>query len=267
MPQASKIEATRFEDHDDGRVDNWRTEWPAYQRLAESIRRGIVDGTYKSGEKIPSEVALCKSSGLALLTVRQALGVLVDEGLLERFPGRGTFVTEINWRKASYVIHGLDDKVEADDVKVRIVCTEVRRASEEVAGKLGLEPGQAVSYLKRTIAVQNKPAFMVQEGYLLLDPFRPIMEAELASTYIIGLFQGGGQGLIKTAKMSIKPGLLSQEDATLLGREAGVCVFRLSYTFYDSAAKPLALGLFVIPEDALTLSSTIGVPLPLEGDD
>ena len=262
MPQALKVETITLEEAESGRV-----EWPAYQRLAESIRRRIVDGTYKSGEKIPSEVALCKSSGLALLTVRQALGVLVDEGLLERFPGRGTFVTEINWRKASFVLRGLDDKVSSDNIRVRVVCSDVRRASAEVAGKLGLGVGQAVAYLKRTIAVQSRDAFMVQEGFLLLDPFRPILEAELASTYLIGLFKGSGQGLVKTAKMAIKPSLLSEEDAALLGHEPGSCAFKLEYTFYDSAAKPLALGLFVIPEDAMTLTSTIGVPLPLEGDD
>ena len=262
MPQPLKAYTPPMEDQDNGHV-----ECPAYQRLAESIRRLIVDGTYKSGEKIPSEVALCKSSGLALLTVRQALGVLVDEGLLERFPGRGTFVTEINWRKATFVMHGLDDKVSSEDIRVRIVCSDVRRASEEVAGKLGLGVGRPVAYLKRTIAVQNRTAFMVQEGFLLLDPFRPIMEAELASTYLIGLFKGSGQGLIKTAKMKMRPGLMSQEDSALLGHEPGSPVFRLEYTFYDSAAKPLAFGLFVIPDEALTLSSTIGVPLSPEGDD
>ncbi|MDR2456268.1 MAG: GntR family transcriptional regulator [Deltaproteobacteria bacterium] len=262
MPQALKVETIGFEEG-----DSVHLEWPAYQRLAESIRRRIVDGTYKSGEKIPSEVALCKSSGLALLTVRQALGVLVDEGLLERFPGRGTFVTEINWRKASFVLRGLDDKVSSEDIRVRVVCSEVRRASAEVAAKMGLAAGQAVAYLKRAVAVHNRDAFMVQEGFLLLDPFRPIIEAELASTYLIGLFKGGGQGLIKTAKMAIKPGLISKEDAALLGQKPGSCAFKLEYTFYDSQAKPLALGLFVIPEDALTLTSTIGVPLPLEGDD
>ncbi|MDR1657955.1 MAG: GntR family transcriptional regulator [Deltaproteobacteria bacterium] len=262
MPQALKAENSNISE-----AENWHGDnSPAYQRLAESIRQNIVDGTYKSGEKIPSEVALCRSTGLALLTVRQALGVLVDEGLLERFPGRGTFVTELNWRKAVFVMHGLDDKVSSDDIRVRIVCSDVRRATEEVAKKLGLGIGSAVGYLKRTIGIQNRTAFMVQEGFLLLDPFRPIMEAELASTYLIGLFKGSGQGLIKTAKMLFKPGLLSQEDAVLLGHPEGTVIFRLEYTFYDSAAKPLAFGFFVIPEDALTLSSTIGVPLPLEGD-
>jgi DNA-binding GntR family transcriptional regulator len=60
---------------------------------------------------------------------------------------------------------------------------------------------------------------------------------------------------------------MSPEDAALLGHRPGACVFRLEYTFYDSAAKPMAFGLFTIPEDALTLSSTIGVPLPLEGEE
>jgi GntR family transcriptional regulator len=236
-------------------------ECPAYQKLAESIRRQIIDGTYKPGERIPSEVSISKSSGLALLTVRQALGLLVDEGLLERFPGRGTFVSELNWRKASFFMSGLDAIVSAEDVRVRIVCSDVRRATQEVAHSLMIGIGQAVAYLKRAITPPGHPPLMVQEGYLLLDPFRPIMEAELACTYLIGLFKGSGQGLIKTAKMAIKPSLISAEDAALLEKEPGSAVFKLSYTFFDSSSKPLAFGFFVIPEEVMDLSATIGLPL------
>jgi GntR family transcriptional regulator len=259
MLQPLKLEIEQAEARDNGHPD------PAYQKLADLIRKRIIDGTYKSGERIPSEAALCKSSGLALLTVRQALGVLVDEGLLERFPGKGTFVSEINWRKASFIMSGLEDHF--SDFKVHIVCSSVKRASEDVAKRLSLTIGEAVAYLKRAIGPQSRSALMVQEGYLLLDPYRPIMEAELASTYLIGLLKGSGQGLIKTANIRVKPGLLSSEDAALLERQEGEAVFKLEYTFYDSAAKPLAFGVFVIPEDAMTLSSTIGVPLVLEADD
>jgi GntR family transcriptional regulator len=260
MVQPLKIEIEQTEGRDNGHPD------PAYQKLANNIRKSIIDGTFKAGEKIPSEVSLCKSTGLALLTVRQALGVLVDEGLLERIPGKGTFITEINWRKATFIMNGLGD-LSSDDFKVRIVCVSVKRASEDVARRLSLAVGEAVVYLKRTIGPLSGPPFMVQEGFLLLDPYRPIMEAELASTYLIGLFKGSGKGLIKTANIKVKPGLLSTEDAAILELQEGEAVFKLEYTFYDSASKPLAFGLFVIPDEVIALSSTIGVPLSAETDE
>ncbi|MDR1486913.1 MAG: GntR family transcriptional regulator [Deltaproteobacteria bacterium] len=246
--------------------ENGHVEWPVYQKLAEIIRQRIIDGTYKSGEKIPSEVALCKSSGLALLTVRQALGVLADEGLLERFPGRGTYVSVLHLSKASFIMSGLEDRFSSEDLKVRIVCTSVKKASEDIAKRLSIKVGESVAYLKRTIGPQNEKPFMIQEGFFLLDPFRPIIEAELASTYLIDLFKGSGQGLIKTANIRVKPGLLPPEDAALLGRREGEAVFKMEYTFYDSASKSLAFGLFSILEEAMTLSSTIGVPLVTETD-
>lgn len=235
-------------------------EVPAYLRLAENIRRKIVDGVYQYGGRIPSEAELCRTSGLALLTVRQALGVLVEEGLLERFPGRGTYVKELSWRGASFSIDGLVDRVSGGDAKVRIVRTEVRRATAAIAEKLNVALGDSVVYLKRTIATEGA-VFLIQEGHLLLDPERPIMEAELEATYLTGLFTGSGNGLIKTARLTIVPISLAEENARLLGRPAGTPAFRLEYLFYDAASAPLAVGSFVTPEETLTLSATIGVRL------
>lgn len=231
---------------------------PAYLRLAASIRQKILDGVYQYGGRIPSEADLCRSSGLALLTVRQALGVLVEEGLLERFPGRGTYVKELSWRGASFAIDGLVDRVGGGDAKVRIVRTEVRRATAAIAAKLDISLGDSVVYLKRTIATDGA-VFLVQEGHLLLDPERPIMEAELEATYLTGLFTGGGNGLIKTARLTIAPVSLGEEEARLLGRSAGTPAFRLEYLFFDAASAPLAVGSFITPEETLTLSATIGV--------
>lgn len=236
------------------------SEAPAYLRLAENIRRDILEGVYKPGGRIPSEASLCKSSGLALLTVRQALGVLVEEGLLERFPGRGTYVKELSWRGASFSIDGLVDKVAGSETKVSIVRTEVRRSTAEISALLDVPLGSSVVYLKRTISTDGRP-FLVQEGHLLLDPSRPIMEAELEATYLTDLFAGSGQGLIKTAGLTIVPAALMDENAALLEKPGGTVGFRLEYVFFDAASAPLAAGYFLTADDSLKLSATIGVRL------
>lgn len=235
-------------------------EAPAYLRLAEQIRQQIVDGVYNPGGRIPSEASLCKSSGLALLTVRQALGVLVEEGLLDRFPGRGTYVKELSWRGASFSIDGLVDKVGGSETKVSIVRTEVRRSGPEISETLNVPLGSSVVYLKRTIAADGHP-FLVQEGHLLLDPFRPIMEAELEATYLTDIFAGSGQGLIKTACLTILPAAIDGENAALLGRAEGAVGFRLEYIFYDAASAPLAAGYFLTADDSLKLSAVVGLRL------
>jgi Bacterial regulatory proteins, gntR family len=64
----------------------------AYIRLAADLRRAIADGTYPPGSPTPSITTLSQQHGHARQTCAKALGVLVDEGLLIRYPGLGYYV-------------------------------------------------------------------------------------------------------------------------------------------------------------------------------
>ena len=64
----------------------------AYVRLASELRKAIADGTYSPGEPTPSITTLSQQSGHARQTCAKALNVLVDEGLLIRYPGLGYYV-------------------------------------------------------------------------------------------------------------------------------------------------------------------------------
>ena len=63
---------------------------PLYVQVQRRIRRAILDGTLT--DRVPSERALARQYGIAQMTVRRALAGLVDEGILTRQVGRGTFV-------------------------------------------------------------------------------------------------------------------------------------------------------------------------------
>jgi DNA-binding GntR family transcriptional regulator len=64
----------------------------AYVRLASDLRKSIADGKYSPGEPTPSITTLSQQSGHARQTCAKALNVLVDEGLLIRYPGLGYYV-------------------------------------------------------------------------------------------------------------------------------------------------------------------------------
>ena len=63
-----------------------------YKQLAAELRDQIQSGQLPSQSRIPSLVDLCDEYDMAPMTVRHAIRVLVDEGLLITSPGRGTFV-------------------------------------------------------------------------------------------------------------------------------------------------------------------------------
>ena len=64
----------------------------AYIRLAADLRKAIADGTYPAGSPTPSITTLSQQSGHARQTCAKALRLLVDEGLLIRYPGLGYYV-------------------------------------------------------------------------------------------------------------------------------------------------------------------------------
>lgn len=65
---------------------------PPYRQLASILRARIERGDYKPGRAIPSELRLQQEFGLARDTVRKAVRLLRDEGLLTVAAGRGAFV-------------------------------------------------------------------------------------------------------------------------------------------------------------------------------
>ena len=65
----------------------------AYIRLAAELRQAIAAGTYPPGSPTPSITTLSQQYGHARQTCSKALGLLVKEGLLIRYPGLGYYVT------------------------------------------------------------------------------------------------------------------------------------------------------------------------------
>src|SRR5690242_3381184 len=63
-----------------------------YAQLISHFREQILDGSLPAGARLPTELDLAEEHQISRGTVRQAMSVLVNEGLLERVRGRGTFV-------------------------------------------------------------------------------------------------------------------------------------------------------------------------------
>ena len=68
------------------------SQGPKYQVLRDSLVRAISYGHWKPGEKLPTEVELADELPFSLGTVQKAYSLLVEEGLIVRRRGRGSFV-------------------------------------------------------------------------------------------------------------------------------------------------------------------------------
>ncbi|MFH1615125.1 MAG: GntR family transcriptional regulator [Planctomycetota bacterium] len=79
-----------------------------YLEIAHDIRGKIQQGRFRANELLPSQNDLMQEYGVALATVRQVLGELQNDGLVESFRGKGTFVRDLskdipNWQVDHFV--------------------------------------------------------------------------------------------------------------------------------------------------------------------
>jgi GntR family transcriptional regulator len=71
-----------------------RSREPSYLQLAAILRGRIESGEIGPEEALPSITFLVQETGLAVGTVRKAIKILADEGLVVTVPGRGSFATK-----------------------------------------------------------------------------------------------------------------------------------------------------------------------------
>lgn len=69
---------------------------PLYEQIKEAIKKDIVTGSLREGEKLPSVRSLARDLKISILTVKKAYDELVDEGFIETRQGLGSFVLEDN---------------------------------------------------------------------------------------------------------------------------------------------------------------------------
>src|ERR1700743_3703864 len=65
-----------------------------WRQVADGIERGIADGTYAAGEKLPGEMEIAETYRVNRHTVRRALAALAERGLVRRERGSGTSVED-----------------------------------------------------------------------------------------------------------------------------------------------------------------------------
>lgn len=252
----------------DGRTDGFprggretldrESDHPAYAQLARILRDKIGRGIYRPGERIPSVPDLSAAFGVASMTVRQALDQLGREGLIAREQGRGTFVKAPHLGAAVFDLSDLRRQLTDSANEVRVLSARALRATARVASKLSVREGVRVISIRRLLIRDEAPIFYHSE-YLVWDPRRPLVEAELDVTSLLGLFSGVGNMDIKNGELTLRASALRESEALQLGEETGALSWIVEHLFYDFADKPVSWGRFVCREDRLTFRATIGV--------
>jgi GntR family transcriptional regulator len=115
----------------------------AYSQLAEQLVAEIADGRYPLGSRLPTEAELCRDTGLARGTVRQALQRIQDSGMISRRPGDGSRVVALSPLDDYQPVAGSPDDIVTLVQRTKILHPQVRDvvANTTLARRLGVSRG------------------------------------------------------------------------------------------------------------------------------
>ncbi len=156
---------------------------PYYHQLYEILRQTITRGEWQPDDILPSELELMERYQVSRITVRQALDQLVNEGLIYRQRGRGTFVAHPPVEQAlTRIISFTEDMRQRGFIPgTQVLSAELIPASPEIAGQLQVEPGEMLARLERLRLADNEP--MSLEESLLVHRYCPgILNHNYAAT-------------------------------------------------------------------------------------
>ena len=235
---------------------------PAYMQLVRILREQISEGLFRPGDRLPSESQLCKSYGVSPMTVRRAINVLLEQSVVSTAQGRGTFVKPLQLGAVTFGLEQLQALfTEAGATTVKMLEASIVKVDETIAEKLAVPVGSRSIHIRRLFSKNNEPRIYHVE-YMIYDPRRPVVEAEMEVTSLYGLFSGAGTSDIKWGQLSISAWVLSGMEATLLKAVDGSPAFYLEHTFYDYENQPMSWGGFYCRGDRFQFTTTVGV---LEG--
>lgn len=186
--------------------------------------RTLVDGL-EPGAPAPSERELVTRFGVARMTVRQAMDALVSEGLLERMPGRGTFVARPRRGTQRPISFSEEMTRRGLQPESQTLLTRIEQAGPGVARALGITEGDAVLHWRRLRRADGAP-MCVQDSFLnevLLPGFHV---KHMPPSLFDALTE---RGLRPTwAEDAVSAGIATPDEAALLEVEAPAPVLRVA---------------------------------------
>ena len=200
-----------------------QSRMPLYFQLEELIKKSISSGILKPGDMIPTEWELVDYFELSRTTVRQAMTDLVNENLLYRRKGIGTFVSKpkIDLQYMGTMV-SYNDQILSMGLtpSTKVLDFEVITAGSFLAGEMELKDEKKVIKLVRLRFADGEPIAVV-ESYLAYDLCKFILDVDMEENSLYQTLARQKNTTVVMVKRVVEAKLISREDSRVLNVEKG----------------------------------------------
>jgi GntR family transcriptional regulator len=188
---------------------------PKHQQLR-TILAELATTQLRPGDMLPSERQLCADYGVSRITVREALGQLVSEGLLVRTQGKGTFVAHRPARSRLHIASFHEDmrRMGLEPSTVVLSAGLVPSPPPLTVERLGLAPGGAAYHVRRLRLADRLP-MSVDDAWYSAELLPGLDELDLQASLYDTLARHYGRP-IDHAEQTVSAGLAGEEIGRLL---------------------------------------------------
>lgn len=209
----------------------------------EALSAAIAAGTYPPASRLPSEERLATTLRVSRVTVREALRVLEERGLIQRRHGRGTFVAERPIRKDLNRNFGITSMIQQAGYRpgTKSLSVEVVRDRPDLAERLQLHHGAELLIVTRLRLADSRPVIYSTEALsgdvLPSEDLRSLLTDERQSLY--GLLYQHCRIVVYRGMAELYPEVADRELAELLGVRRGAPLLRIDQVDYGATGEPV----------------------------
>lgn len=222
---------------------NNQSEVPLYQQLSNIIKDKILTGEYKTGQLLPSEAKLCDFYRVSRITVRNAIQELVEQDILIKKHGKGTFIKENKFTSNLCNYRGFTSTCREKSIPVytHVLCLKKQSPTTSQIRSLNLQPEDFVVYLERLRFADGHPV-IIEHTYLPFHHYQFLLHKDMENRSLyetIAEETGVNPEEYCLSNIELETCGASPEEAHYLKISTGNPLFILNETIYTLSRQPV----------------------------
>lgn len=224
-----------------------------YEHLAHQMRDAIRRQVLRAGDPLPSEHQLCRAFGVSRPTVRKAIDALVEEGLLTRRHGVGTFVAKLRLEQPPERVIGFTERMRRNGLtpSTRVLDHDVflaRTTSVDIAAALHVGANDRIFRISRLRLANDEP-IVLETIHVPLRRFPGLDAIDLGAESLYRVFAERYGTDVTFLRESLEPVLLTAHEAALLRAQAGAPAMLAKIVTFDQQHEPIEHSVSLVRGD------------------
>lgn len=225
---------------------------PIYYRLADDIKQQIISGQLKPGDTVPTELQLCNQYGISRMTVRQGIKLLTEEGLVESFRGKGSFVTSPKFNEL--MIELPDSKFNTlKEADMHLLSVDVISADSNVSSALKLRIGSKVIRLCK-LYFSNEQPIALDTRYIIYHKGQPVVENEIHYAAFPKFLTNHTGFVAIRNQVTFSAILINNEVSKILETTEGKPGFKIEQLVFGAKDQPLGWSIIICNGEKYSLN-------------